>query len=55
MRTEAVILHDQDGFAGMRAAGHLAATALDMIAQHVRNICQNVRAVFYIQPQEVAT
>ena len=36
MRTEAVILHDQDGFAGMRAAGHLAATVLDMIAQHVR-------------------
>ena len=32
MRTEAVILHDQDGFAGMRAAGHLAATVLDMIA-----------------------
>ena len=36
MRTEAVILHDEDGFAGMRAAGHLAATVLDMIAQHVR-------------------
>ena len=36
MRTEAVILHDEDGFSGMRAAGHLAATVLDMIAQHVR-------------------
>ncbi|MEC8516727.1 MAG: M24 family metallopeptidase, partial [Pseudomonadota bacterium] len=36
MRTEAVILHDQDGFAGMRAAGHLAATVLDIIAQHVQ-------------------
>jgi methionyl aminopeptidase len=35
MRTEPVIIHSEDGFAGMRAAGHLAATVLDMISQHV--------------------
>ena len=35
MRTESVILHDETGFAGMRAAGELAATVLDMIGQHV--------------------
>ncbi|MEC7092875.1 MAG: M24 family metallopeptidase, partial [Pseudomonadota bacterium] len=35
MRTEPVILHDESGFAAMRAAGRLAATVLDMIAPHV--------------------
>ena len=35
MRTEPVILHDESGFAVMRAAGRLAATVLDMIAPHV--------------------
>ena len=35
MRTESVILHDETGFDGMRAAGELAATVLDMIGQHV--------------------
>jgi methionyl aminopeptidase len=31
-----IILHTQDDFAGMRAAGRLAAETLDMIASHVR-------------------
>ena len=31
MRNEQVILHGEDGFAGMRAAGRLAAEVLDMI------------------------
>ena len=35
MRTEPVIIHDESGFAGMRAAGRLAASVLDMIAPHV--------------------
>ena len=35
MRTEPVILHNESGFAAMRAAGRLAATVLDMIAPHV--------------------
>ena len=35
MRTEPVIIHDESGFAGMRAAGSLAASVLDMIAPHV--------------------
>ena len=35
MRTEPVILHDEGGFAAMRAAGRLAATVLDMIVPHV--------------------
>ena len=35
MRTEPMIIHSEEGFAGMRAAGHLAATVLDMISQHV--------------------
>ena len=34
-RTGAIKLHDADGFAGMRAAGLLAAQTLDMIAAHV--------------------
>ena len=34
MRAEPVILHDESGFAAMRA-GRLAATVLDMIAPHV--------------------
>jgi methionyl aminopeptidase len=36
MRTDPVILHDETGFAGMRAAGRLAASVLDMITQHVQ-------------------
>ena len=36
MRTDPVILHDETGFAGMRAAGKLAASVLDMITQHVQ-------------------
>ena len=35
MRTEPVIRHTAEGFAGMRAAGRLAAEVLDMIAPHV--------------------
>lgn len=35
MRTETVIRHGEDGFAGMRAAGRLAAEVLDMITDHV--------------------
>lgn len=35
MRNEQVILHGEDGFAGMRAAGRLAAEVLDMITEHV--------------------
>ena len=35
MRNEQVILHGEDGFAGMRAAGRLAAEVLDMITAHV--------------------
>jgi methionyl aminopeptidase len=35
MRYEAVMRHTEDGFAGMRAAGRLAAEVLDMIAPHV--------------------
>ena len=35
MRNEAVMRHTEDGFAGMRAAGRLAAEVLDMIAPHV--------------------
>ena len=35
MRHEAVMRHTEDGFAGMRAAGRLAAEVLDMIAPHV--------------------
>ena len=36
MRGEQVILHGSEGFAGMRAAGQLAATVLDMITEHVQ-------------------
>jgi len=35
MREEPVIRHSEEGFAGMRAAGHLAAKVLDMITPHV--------------------
>lgn len=35
MRHETVIRHGEDGFAGMRKAGRLAATVLDMITPHV--------------------
>ena len=35
MRTEPVILHDENGFAAMRKAGALAAEVLDMITEHV--------------------
>lgn len=35
MRNEQVILHGEDGFTGMRAAGRLAAEVLDMITEHV--------------------
>ncbi|MDA9639905.1 type I methionyl aminopeptidase [SAR116 cluster bacterium] len=35
MRMEPVILHSEEGFAGMRVAGRLAADVLDMIGQHV--------------------
>ncbi|MBX9797764.1 type I methionyl aminopeptidase [Sphingomonas sp.] len=34
-RSNAIRLHDESGFAGMRAAGRLAAQTLDMIAPHV--------------------
>ena len=35
MRSETVIKHGAEGFAGMRKAGHLAAAVLDMITPHV--------------------
>ncbi len=35
MRSERVIKHGVEGFAGMRKAGHLAAAVLDMITPHV--------------------
>jgi len=35
MRYETVIRHGEDGFAGMRKAGSLAASVLDMITPHV--------------------
>ena len=35
MRQETVIRHGEDGFAGMRKAGRLAASVLDMITPHV--------------------
>ena len=35
MRSETVIRHGSDGFAGMRKAGRLAAEVLDMITPHV--------------------
>ncbi len=35
MRQEAVILHNEDAFEGMRSAGALAARVLDMITEHV--------------------
>ena len=35
MRQETVIQHGEDGFAGMRKAGRLAAAVLDMIASHI--------------------
>ncbi len=35
MRQETVIRHGEDGFAGMRKAGRLAAAVLDMITPHV--------------------
>ena len=35
MRSETVIKHGAEGFAGMREAGHLAAAVLDMITPHV--------------------
>ena len=35
MRQEKVIRHGKDGFAGMRKAGRLAATVLDMITSHI--------------------
>ena len=35
MRQDTVILHGEDGFAGMRKAGRLAAAVLDMITPHV--------------------
>lgn len=35
MRAEKVILHNEAGFEGMRAAGRLAAEVLDMITPHV--------------------
>ncbi len=35
MRSETVICHGAEGFAGMRAAGRLAAEVLDMITPHV--------------------
>ena len=35
MRSETVIKHGPEGFAGMREAGHLAAAVLDMITPHV--------------------
>ena len=35
MRSETVIKHDEEGFAGMHKAGHLAATVLDMITPYV--------------------
>ena len=31
-----IVIHDADGFAGMRAAGRLAADVLDMLVPHVR-------------------
>ena len=34
-RVDGILLHGEEGFAGMRAAGRLAAQALDMIAPHV--------------------
>ena len=35
MRHKTVIRHGEDGFAGMRKAGRLAASVLDMITPHV--------------------
>ena len=35
MRHDTVIRHGEDGFAGMRKAGRLAASVLDMITPHV--------------------
>jgi methionyl aminopeptidase len=35
MRSETVICHGAEGFAGMRAAGRLAAEVLDMITPHI--------------------
>ena len=35
MRQETVIQHGEDGFAGMRKAGRLAAAVLDMITSHI--------------------
>ena len=35
MRSEEVIIHGPDGFSGMRKAGRLAASVLDMITPHV--------------------
>jgi methionyl aminopeptidase len=35
MRSETVIRHDAEGFAGMHKAGRLAAEVLDMITPHV--------------------
>ena len=35
MRGEPILRHTDEGFAGMRAAGRLAAEVLDMIAPHV--------------------
>ena len=34
-KTGAVKLHGEDGFVGMRRAGHLAAATLDFIEQHL--------------------
>ena len=35
MRYEQVVLHGEEGFEGMRKAGQLAASVLDMITEHV--------------------
>ena len=36
MRNEPVTLHDEEGFAGMRKAGRLAAETLDFITPHIK-------------------
>ena len=36
MRNEPVTIHDEEGFAGMRKAGRLAAETLDFITPHIK-------------------